>query len=1042
MAVKTSKIDEKTIRNHMVNSSNKQFHEIEDNVFSPNYLEQPIQNKTDFDDGRIFRLPSLNTSGNLPIRSRHIDRNAESFTTVVTEKIASIGEPQYKIPTSRKNSGDSMTKANGGTQKVDYLLFDAPSWMKQVKLKTPNANSPERCSSPPPITLRKSIDEKRDPGNLTIIHKDNIKSVNSESFITQSSNTVTAKNWPIPSTSPRSNGTSKFAWSGSDRFPELGSKVSRSAGVQKPEEVYIENDMKTELFKNKNDTIRCLSASPNHQNLVDYSSHKLAPLSPSTKMINPIVERVNLVNLPSKLNDASQVKVAGSQFSDHESRWMKEKNENHFENKMNEYNTKSTFEQPPFSRMIRSSPCSPVLERNMTIKQINDEEISRHQTRQTGLPPRPLRSPIMRMSGRSASPIVSRIPSKTQSSTQFGNGTTTSTRIDPVTGEVQHVTSRTRSYTDLNQNATVTEFEENIRAEGETEVRVVRRKTRKIKPSTNRESRMTDSSGFHQDSRSCQRTEEIKTERRAEEELHYQYPMSKVQPHRTASQTNISGPTSMTKTAWLSETNLRNSSMCKQPPMYSTYSAHKENMRRMQEQRRTEDWQASNRQLHDSRSVGSRAVLEEMETITLQPIGRGVHDLEPPTGSIARSVRANTPTANRSYSGGWDQQDGFRTIATTNYHREMHTSGPQSPYLGAVRQNSQYEATPMVNRSTFQQSESNWKTTTPFSPTGSLCGTNVAVDAVDGDVSGMRQVVETSKYWYLPGISRPDVIALLRDKEPGSFVIRNSNTYADSFGLALKIPPSSPRGVLNKDDPQSEWVRHFLIGTVPMHDGRGNGVHLRGFSSDPTFPSLAAFVQYHINRQGALPCTLRLPTVTNHMLFNQQRTIVNDQTAYNTETPLPTVVPSSTMTVDMLYLGSVEVDRLENMNAASRGIGKIISLAESYANGLPKQCEVQIRVVPHEGFIFMEKSRRSVWKKVIKPSNLLWCGIDPENREFNDVELRSKGMYGSKIFAVVARKQRFWLHENVVYVFCEINHSYSANNLVRYVNSVFPCLRD
>ncbi|KAH8857199.1 Tensin-4 [Schistosoma japonicum] len=636
---------------------------------------------------------------------------------------------------------------------------------------------------------------------------------------------------------------------------------------------------------------------------------------------------------------------------------------------------------------------------------------------------------------------------------------------------------------------------------------------------------------------------------------------------------NISGPSTMTKTGWLSETNLRNTSVCKQPPMYSTYSAHKENLRQMQEQRRTtEDWQASNRQLHDSRSVGSRAVLEEMETITLQPIGRGVHDLEPTSGSIARSVRATTPSAgridlgasgtkrsiskeyyspfrmqrstidipysqttnalisppinrrlvgfaninptttrissinrnilptinhdttmydssqlnskwnihssnrsqgiinqshfnrnsyarqtltqniqemtqkqriqspnqlyyatpnhnelaNRSYAPGWDQQDGFRTIATTNYHREMHTtSGPQSPYLGAIRQNSQYEATPLV----ANRSENQWKTVTPFSPTGSLSGTNIGTDVVDGDTAGMRQVLDTSKYWYLPGISRPD--------EAGSFVIRNSNTYADSFGLALKVPPNSPRVISNKEDAQSEWVRHFLIGTVPMHDGRGNGVHLRGFSSDPTFPSLAAFVHYHIHRQGALPCTLRLPVPTNQMLYNQQRTTVNDHTVYGLDTPLQTVLPTATtMYTDMLYLGSVEVDRLENMNAAIRGI------TQSYSDGLPKRCEVQIKVLPHEGITFTEKYKRGVWKKIIKPNNLLWCGMDPENREFNDIELRSKGVYGSKVFALVARKQRFWLHENVVYVFCEIDNNHPAINLVRFINSIFPGLRD
>lgn len=53
--------------------------------------------------------------------------------------------------------------------------------------------------------------------------------------------------------------------------------------------------------------------------------------------------------------------------------------------------------------------------------------------------------------------------------------------------------------------------------------------------------------------------------------------------------------------------------------------------------------QTSNRHLEESKSAAGTEVLEEMETITLQPIGRGVHDLEP-TGSIARSFRANTPT--------------------------------------------------------------------------------------------------------------------------------------------------------------------------------------------------------------------------------------------------------------------------------------------------------------------------------------------------------------------------------------------------------------
>ena len=35
-------------------------------------------------------------------------------------------------------------------------------------------------------------------------------------------------------------------------------------------------------------------------------------------------------------------------------------------------------------------------------------------------------------------------------------------------------------------------------------------------------------------------------------------------------------------------------------------------------------------------------------------------------------------------------------------------------------------------------------------------------------------------------------IAMLRDKAPGSFVVRNSNTFQGAFGLALKVAQVPP----------------------------------------------------------------------------------------------------------------------------------------------------------------------------------------------------------------------------------------------------------
>ncbi|VEL07718.1 unnamed protein product [Protopolystoma xenopodis] len=101
-------------------------------------------------------------------------------------------------------------------------------------------------------------------------------------------------------------------------------------------------------------------------------------------------------------------------------------------------------------------------------------------------------------------------------------------------------------------------------------------------------------------------------------------------------------------------------------------------------------------------------------------------------------------------------------------------------------------------------------------------------------------------------------IAMLRDREPGSFVIRNSTSFINSYGLALKVAYPISGIQTRTDDPQSELVRHFLIETVPS-----GGVHLRGFANESVYPSLSAFVYSHLSRSGSLPCNLVLPTIVN-----------------------------------------------------------------------------------------------------------------------------------------------------------------------------------
>ncbi|XP_014386013.1 PREDICTED: tensin-3 [Myotis brandtii] len=93
-------------------------------------------------------------------------------------------------------------------------------------------------------------------------------------------------------------------------------------------------------------------------------------------------------------------------------------------------------------------------------------------------------------------------------------------------------------------------------------------------------------------------------------------------------------------------------------------------------------------------------------------------------------------------------------------------------------------------------------------------------------------VQDTSKFWYKADISREQAIAMLRDKEPGSFVVRDSHSFRGAYGLAMKVATPPPSVLqLNKKagDLANELVRHFLVECTPK------GVRLKGCSNEPYF---------------------------------------------------------------------------------------------------------------------------------------------------------------------------------------------------------------
>lgn len=94
---------------------------------------------------------------------------------------------------------------------------------------------------------------------------------------------------------------------------------------------------------------------------------------------------------------------------------------------------------------------------------------------------------------------------------------------------------------------------------------------------------------------------------------------------------------------------------------------------------------------------------------------------------------------------------------------------------------------------------------------------------------------------------------MLRDASPGTFVVRDSNSFPGAFGLALKVAHPPPGAPSSPKDPSNELVRHFLI------EPTSRGVRLKGCANEPVFSSLSALVYQHSLMAMALPCQLLLP---------------------------------------------------------------------------------------------------------------------------------------------------------------------------------------
>ena len=360
---------------------------------------------------------------------------------------------------------------------------------------------------------------------------------------------------------------------------------------------------------------------------------------------------------------------------------------------------------------------------------------------------------------------------------------------------------------------------------------------------------------------------------------------------------------------------------------------------------------------------------------------------------------------------------GFPAVPGTPYFNQSapsNTLPPRSPMVtsGASRANSRVDLTtraPSPAGSVYQADTLSHVTT---SRRGSV--SSEPTEVAPGHV---KLVKDKNRFWYMPTITREEAITILRTQLPGTFIVRDSNSFPGAFGLALKVsspPQNNNSSHKSASDPNSELVRHFLI------EPTAKGVRLKGYTNEPVFASLSALIYQHTATALALPTRLVLPQVE---LGTGEREGTSSATAAMQQ------LLQLGAACNVFYLFSMDTDQLTGPAAVRKTVSQLF-----LTRPLPAATVVHFKV-SGQGITLTDQARKLFFRKHYGTGQISHCGVDPEDRRWSIKTDSSAPALSNKLFAFVARKATS-RNCNQCHVFAELDSDQPARAIVNFVNKV------